>query len=89
MWNYLSEPDPFLANLTYKGLAGKVLGGGSIVNGMLFGIAAAADYDAWEALGNKGWGWKGVQPYLKKATKFIPPPAKTAAEFNITWDPEA
>ena len=85
LWNYLSEPDPALANLTYKGLAAKVLGGGSIVNGMLYGRAAAADYDAWEALGNKGWGWKGIYPYFKKGTKFIPPPADVATEFNMTW----
>ena len=89
LWNFVSEPDPFLANITYKGLAAKVLGGGSIVNGMMYDRAAAADYDAWEALGNTGWGWEGISPYFKKGTKFIPPPADVAAEFNITWDPKA
>ncbi|EMD87777.1 hypothetical protein COCC4DRAFT_73539 [Bipolaris maydis ATCC 48331] len=88
-WNIPAEPDPFLANLTYKGLAAKVLGGGSIVNGMMYDRAAAADYDAWEALGNKNWGWNGIYPYFKKGTKFIPPPPETIKEFGITWDPEA
>ena len=66
-----------------------MLSGGSIVNGMLYDRAAAGDYDAWEALGNKGWGWEGMFPYFKKSTEFIEPPADVAEKLNITWDPNA
>jgi choline dehydrogenase-like flavoprotein len=56
---------------------------------MLYDRAAAGDYDAWEALGNKGWGWEGMFPYFKKSTEFIEPPADVAETLNITWDPNA
>ena len=56
-----------------------------MVNGMAFDRASAADYDAWEQLGNPGWGWSGLLPYFKKSTTFTPPKL-TDAEFNITYD---
>jgi choline dehydrogenase-like flavoprotein len=90
LWaNYVSDPEPELAGKTWNVRVAEVLGGGSIVNGMMYDRGSAADYDAWEQLGNKGWGWAGMYPYFKKGTKFIPPPQKTAKEFNITWDPKA
>jgi choline dehydrogenase-like flavoprotein len=42
------------------------VGGGTVVNGMFFARGAAADYDAWEQLGNPGWGWEGLLPCFKK-----------------------
>ena len=45
---------------------GKVLGGGSILNAMCWNRGGADDYDAWEALGNPGWGWSGMLPYFIK-----------------------
>jgi len=49
-----------------------VVGGGTVVNGMFFARGAAADYDAWEQLGNPGWGWDGLLPYFKKVSpKFL------------------
>lgn len=47
-------------------LQGKVLGGGSILNAMCWNRGGADDYDAWEALGNPGWGWGGILPYFIK-----------------------
>jgi choline dehydrogenase-like flavoprotein len=89
MWDGLkSLPEPGLGNSTYSVLVAKVLGGGSVVNGMIYDRGSAADYDAWEALGNKGWGWKGMEPYFKKGTTFQPPSAAVAESFNITWDPQ-
>jgi choline dehydrogenase-like flavoprotein len=89
LWNYVSEPEPENMNKTFPTRVAQVLGGGSIVNGMMYDRAAAADYDAWEALGNSGWGWKGMYPWFKKSTEYIPPPAELVEEFGITWDPEA
>jgi len=86
---YVSQPEPYLGNKTWNTRVAKVLGGGSIINGMMYERGSAADYDAWEALGNQGWGWEGMYPYFKKSTEFIPPPEATVKQVNITWDPEA
>lgn len=80
-----SAPDPELDGLRNAVLMGKVVGGGSTVNGMAFDRASIADYNAWERLGNRGWGWKGLLPYFKKSTTFTPPKL-TGKEFNITYD---
>tara|TARA_R110002003_G_scaffold1868_9_gene23642 strand:- start:5280 stop:6917 length:1638 start_codon:yes stop_codon:yes gene_type:complete len=88
LWNGItSKPEPGLGNGTFSVLVAKVLGGGSVINGMVYDRGSAADYDAWEALGNKGWGWSGMKPYFKKGTTFQPPSEKIAEDFNITWDP--
>lgn len=89
MWDGLTSlPEPGLGNSTYSVLVAKVLGGGSVVNGMVYDRGSAADYGAWEALGNKGWGWAGMEPYFKKGTTFQAPSPAVAEAFNITWDPE-
>lgn len=54
---------------------------------MVYDRGSAADYDAWEALGNKGWGWKGLEPYFIKGTTYQPATADVVQDFNITWDP--
>jgi choline dehydrogenase-like flavoprotein len=46
--------------------AGKVVGGGTAVNGMFMPRGAKADYDIWEDLGNNGWGWSDLLPYFIK-----------------------
>ena len=89
LWGFKSQPEPEIANRTFDAKAARVLGGGSIVNGMMYDRAAATDFDAWEALGNKGWGWDGLFPFFKKSTEFIEPSQKAAEEFGITWDSEA
>ncbi|USW57851.1 Putative glucose-methanol-choline oxidoreductase, FAD/NAD(P)-binding domain superfamily [Septoria linicola] len=90
LWDGITSlPEPGLGNASYNVLVAKVLGGGSVINGMVYDRGSAADYDAWESLGNKGWGWEGVYPYFRKGTTFQPPSAAVAENFNITWDPEA
>lgn len=82
MFNITSAPVSGLSNASFPVWVGAVVGGGSVVNGMEFDRASAADYDSWEALGNDGWGWSGLLPYFKKVCS----PALTCSNsINIAW----
>jgi choline dehydrogenase-like flavoprotein len=65
-WNFTTTPQEFLDNNTRDYGQGHVVGGGSILNGIVTTRGARADYDAWEALRNPGWGWQDMLPYFKK-----------------------
>jgi choline dehydrogenase len=65
-WCLLAEPDPTRNGKVDLWPAGKVLGGSSSINGMLFVRGAHADYDGWAALGNPGWAWDEVLPLFKR-----------------------
>lgn len=85
MYNITSAPDANTGG-THPVLVGNVVGGGSVVNGMAFDRASAADYDAWEQLGNSGWNWNSLLYYFKKSTTFTPPPASNCQDFGTTYD---
>ncbi|CAM5785365.1 GMC family oxidoreductase [Castellaniella caeni] len=61
-WCYHTQPDPGLNYRTLGYPRGRVLGGSSSINGMLYLRGQAADYDGWAALGNPGWAWQDVLP---------------------------
>lgn len=86
MYDITSAPDANLGGVTKPVWVGNVVGGGSVVNGMAFDRASAADYDAWEQLGNVGWSWAGLLPYFKKSTTFTPPVSVNVNLFGITFD---
>ena len=65
MMKTASEPGLNGRSLVYP--RGKVLGGCSSVNGMIYMRGQAADYDHWRQLGNTGWGWDDVLPYFRKS----------------------
>jgi len=65
-WMYRTEPDPALAGRQGYWPRGKVLGGSSSINAMVFIRGQPRDFDDWAALGNPGWGWADVLPYFKK-----------------------
>ena len=66
-WAYQTEPDEGLGGRTSYWPRGKVLGGSSSINAMVYIRGHPGDFDDWEAMGNAGWGWKDVLPYFKKA----------------------
>jgi choline dehydrogenase len=65
-WMYQSEPVPGLGGRKNYFPRGKVLGGSSSINAMVYSRGQAGDFDDWEALGNPGWGWKDVLPLYKR-----------------------
>ena len=89
MYNFTSTPQTGLNDRQAEVSASSSVGGGSTVNGMFLNRGAAEDYDAWEKLGNPGWGWKGILPYFKKSFTFTPPGQMMREEFNVTYDEDA
>jgi choline dehydrogenase len=66
-WMYQTEPEPGLDGRTIFQPRGKVLGGSSSINGLLYVRGQHEDYDRWRQQGNSGWGFDDVLPYFKKA----------------------
>ena len=66
-WFYESEPEPYLGNRRMHCPRGKVLGGSSSINGMVYVRGHALDFDQWENQGAKDWGYRHCLPYFKKA----------------------
>ncbi|MCG6883751.1 MAG: GMC family oxidoreductase N-terminal domain-containing protein [Silicimonas sp.] len=69
-WGYETEPDPGLNGRSLKWPRGRVLGGSSSINGLLYVRGQAADYDHWRQLGNAGWGWEDVLPLFKRSEAY-------------------
>ncbi|WP_336952826.1 GMC family oxidoreductase [Sphingobium aromaticivastans] len=65
-WNYRGEPDPTLDDRALIWMGGRVLGGSSSINGMVYGRGLPQDYDRWVAAGNPGWGWDDMLPWFRK-----------------------
>jgi choline dehydrogenase len=66
-WMYQTEPEPGLDGRTVFQPRGKVLGGSSSINGLLYVRGQHEDYDRWRQRGNAGWGYDDVLPYFRKA----------------------
>jgi choline dehydrogenase len=66
-WLYATEPDPGTGGRVHVWPRGKVLGGSSSINGLIYIRGQHADYDGWRQLGCEGWGWDDVRPYFLRA----------------------
>ena len=69
-WMYKTEPDPGLNGRSIKWPRGKVLGGSSSINGLLYVRGQKQDYDGWRQLGCTGWSWEDVGPLFRRAETY-------------------
>jgi choline dehydrogenase len=65
-WMFKTEPEPGLNGRSLNYPRGKVIGGSSAINGMIYMLGQATDYDQWRQLGLPGWSWSDVRPFFRK-----------------------
>ena len=69
-WLYPAEPDPSAGGRVLYWSGGRMLGGSSAINGLVYIRGLQRDYDAWAAAGCTGWAWRDVEPYFRKAEHY-------------------
>lgn len=69
-WLYSSEPEPATNGRRLPAPRGKLLGGSSAINGLVFVRGQARDYDGWAQLGNRGWSYDDVLPFFKRLESY-------------------
>ncbi len=69
-WGFKAEADPGTAGRAIAYPRGRVLGGSSSINGLIYIRSQPEDYDHWAQLGNRGWGWDDVLPFFKRAERW-------------------
>lgn len=70
-WSYVTEPEPYINSRRLDCHRGKVLGGSSSINGMVYVRGHAKDFDEWQDLGARGWSYADCLPYFKKSEDWI------------------
>jgi choline dehydrogenase len=93
-WRYVTEPETRMGGRAIPYPRGRVLGGSSSINGMIYMRGQSADFDGWAQAGNPGWGWDDVLPFfLKSEDHFEGPNAFHAAggelrveRQRLRWD---
>ncbi|MEQ9123478.1 MAG: GMC family oxidoreductase N-terminal domain-containing protein, partial [Alphaproteobacteria bacterium] len=73
VWPFQTEPAPGLDGRSIALPQGKVVGGSSPINGMVYNRGQAADFDVWAQMGNRGWGFDDLLPYFKRSERRIGP----------------
>jgi len=71
-WIYQTVPQPHADNRVMFSPRGKVLGGSSSINGMIYDRGTRSDYDEWSQLGNHGWSYDEVLPYFRRLETYTP-----------------
>ena len=84
-WMYRTEPEAALAGRSGYWPRGKLLGGSSSINAMVFVRGQPADFDEWEAAGNPGWGWRDVMPWFRR----LEDSSRGASEWRGAGGPQA
>ena len=76
-WGYKTEPDPSLNGRQVQWAGGRMLGGSSSINGMVYIRGQRSDYDDWVAAGAKGWSFDENFPYFLRSEKFEGPASQS------------
>jgi choline dehydrogenase-like flavoprotein len=84
-WGYVGEADKSLDGRRLTWAAGRVVGGSSSINGMVYGRGLPGDYDRWVAAGNPGWGWSDMAPYFKRMEHWTGPPSAARGTEGPMW----
>jgi choline dehydrogenase-like flavoprotein len=82
-WDYQTEPEPHVDGRSLYVPRGKSVGGSSSMNAMLYVRGSPLDYDAWEAQGARGWGYRSVLPYFLRSEDNV----RGASEFHGSGGP--
>ena len=69
MWHFETDPEPNLGGRKISALRGKVLGGSSSVNGMIYVRGTPSDYAVWRQMGAEGWSYDDVLPFFRKSQR--------------------
>src|SRR5690242_19141672 len=72
-WGFKAEADPGTNGRAINYPRGRVLGGSSSINGMIYVRGQPEDFDHWSQLGNRGWSWDDVLPFFRKAERWEGP----------------
>ncbi len=70
-WKYQTAPNPGLNGRTLYWPRGRVLGGSSSINALVYCRGMPADFDDWRAMGHTGWGWNDVRPYFERSERRV------------------
>src|SRR6185295_18798262 len=89
-WLFESEPEPNTANRPIPVPRGKLLGGSSAINGLVFVRGQPLDYDTWAQAGNRGWGWQDVLPIFQRMENYQRPGGNRGAggPLNVSEVPD-
>lgn len=87
-WLFKTEPEPGLNGRILNYPRGKVIGGSSAINAMIYMRGQARDYDLWRQSGLVGWGWDDVLPYFLRHQHHVAPPSahhRSGGEWNVDF----
>jgi choline dehydrogenase len=77
-WKYVTRASPGLNGRTMYWPRGRVVGGSSSINAMVYARGMPSDFDDWRDLGNVGWGWADVRPYFEKTERRVDPSGRAS-----------
>lgn len=88
-WNFTTAPQANLKNRSIFTPRGRVLGGSSALNLMVWDRAAAAEFDQWEEVGNPGWNWNSMTAAMERAETYHggPPGSGTSGPIQVVFNP--
>ena len=84
-WGYRTDPEPYLGDRQLACPRGKVIGGSSSINGMVYVRGHARDYDHWAETGADGWAYADVLPYFKRMESWHGPDAGSGEQTPSAW----